>query len=175
MFFLILQAAAKFSAFFYLCCCFHLPGSFLKQQLNLKKHNSDHAQKEGPGLHGLLRLLWGGWSEWGSAEGPASPTGRCSARVRDGNLQWKCLPSRSAVKLGKLSLGSRSFTLPLHVVQQQGIVLLGGVDLWPLNLMSYVWLWRMRCSAQPVVYTVVSLLCLVNITFLPEQPSRMRY
>lgn len=37
LFSLILQAAAKFPAFFYLCCCFHLPGSFLQEQAGFKE------------------------------------------------------------------------------------------------------------------------------------------
>lgn len=65
--------------------------------------------------------------------GPCHPHGEVLRTCARCKSSVKILPSRSTVKLGKLSMGSRSFTLPSHVVQRQGIELLGGVDPWPLT------------------------------------------
>ena len=94
LFFLTLQAAAKFSAFFYLCCCFHLPGSFLKQQLNLKKPNSDHAQKEGPGLRGHVGASYWEGEVKEALRRPRRPhsPGRLSARVPGGKASVTMSP-----------------------------------------------------------------------------------
>lgn len=122
LFFLILQAAAKFPAFFYLCCCFHLPGSFLKEQAGFK--DTAVLAREDWRLGKVLAQVFlgcftpGGWDdECLQRDGlPAAPAPvlrlcaashesrkPCASARRQAYPDW--FESSPAVELRRLSLG----------------------------------------------------------------------